>query len=115
MKRVLIMVTALALTIGACSSDDAGPTTSAGVVEERVEIADFAFSPETLTIAVGTTVTWVNNDAGLAHTSTSTDDVWTSGTLNEGDEFSVPFDEPGTFTYFCTVHPTMTGSIIVEA
>ena len=114
MKRVLAFVSVLAFALAACSSDGSGSTTGAGGEEERVEIADFAYSPDTVTVAAGTTVTWENTEAGIAHTATSDEDVWTSGTLNEGDEFSFTFDEAGTFAYFCTIHPDMTGSIIVE-
>ena len=114
MKRVLAMVSVIAFALGACSSDGSGSTSSAAAEEERVEIVEFAFSPDTLTVAAGTTVTWENTETGIAHTATSDDDVWTSGTLNEGDEFSFTFDEAGTFAYFCTIPPDMTGSIIVE-
>jgi plastocyanin len=56
----------------------------------------------------------VNADANVPHTATSDDEVFDSGTLNEGDEFSFTFDEAGTFSYFCQVHPTMQGTIVVE-
>ncbi|HEX6146271.1 MAG TPA: cupredoxin family copper-binding protein [Acidimicrobiia bacterium] len=116
MKRVLILVTAMTVVLAACSSDDGGSDTTAagsGGGEDRVEIADLAFSPETLTVAVGTTVTWENSDS-LAHTSTSEDEVWDSGRLDSGGEFSFTFEEAGTFSYFCEIHPSMNGSIVVE-
>lgn len=115
MKRALILATALMLTVIACDGGDDEPTTSApAAAEERVEIADLAFAPAELTIAAGSSVTWVNADANLPHTATSDDEVFDSGTLNEGDEFSFTFDEAGTFSYFCQVHPTMQGTIVVE-
>ena len=114
MKRVLALVSVLAFALGACSSDGSGSTTAAGAEEERVEIVEFAYSPDTLTVASGTTVTWENTETGIAHTATSDEDVWTSGTLNEGDEFSFTFAEAGTFAYFCTIHPDMSGTIVVE-
>jgi plastocyanin len=114
MKRVLILVTALALVVGACSSEDGGSaTTAGGSGGERVEIADFAFSPDTLTVPVGTMITWENTDS-VTHTSTSDDGVWDSDRLGTGDEFSFTFDEAGTFSYFCEIHPSMRGSIVVE-
>jgi plastocyanin len=117
MKRVLILLTALTLAVAACSSDDGGSDTTAagsgGGGEERVEIADLAFSPDTLTVPVGTTVTWENSDS-LPHTSTSDDEVWDSGTLEPGGEFSFTFEEAGTFSYFCKIHPSMNGSVVVE-
>lgn len=114
MKRVLILVTVLAFAITACDADGAGSADSTAGGEERVEMANLAFSPESLTVAAGTTVTWENTDSALPHTSNSDDEVWASGTLNGGDEFSFTFDEAGTFTYFCTIHPSMTGTIVVD-
>jgi plastocyanin len=116
-KRVLVLGAVLASLLAACSgesTDTTGSTGSTGGEEQRVEIADLAFDPDTLTVAVGTTVTWVSADPNLPHTSTSEDELWSSGTLNEGDEFPFTFEETGTFAYFCEVHPDMTGTIVVE-
>ena len=113
MKRVLVLVTVLALALVACSSEGGDSGTTAGGAEERVEMADLAFNPDTLTVAVGTTVTWANTDS-LPHTSNADDEAWESGTLDSGDEFSFTFDGAGTFTYVCQIHPSMTGSIVVE-
>jgi plastocyanin len=115
MKRVLILMTGLALGLAACGSDDGGTDTTGGGggAEERVEIVGLAFSPETLTVPAGTTVTWVNSDS-VSHTATSDDDVWDSDTLASDGEFSFTLDEAGTFSYFCKIHPSMTGSIVVE-
>jgi len=115
MKRVLILMAGLALGLAACGSDDGGSATTAegGGAEERVELVDFAFTPDTLTVPVGTTVTWENSDS-VSHTATSDDDVWDSDTLASGSEFSFTLDEAGTFSYFCKIHPSMTGSIVVE-
>jgi plastocyanin len=114
-KRVLILATALSVSAIACDSGDATSTTSAAAAEEQtVEIADLAFAPEELTIAAGSAVTWVNMDPSLPHTATSDDEVFDSGNLTEGDEFSFTFEEAGTFSYFCQVHPTMRGTIVVE-
>ena len=120
MKRVLVLAMTLMLTVIGCDSGDGGggdggtTATSAAVGgEETVEIADLAFAPDELTVAVGSEVTWVNNDT-VAHTATSDDDVFDSGNLDEGQEFSFTFDEAGTFSYVCEIHPTMTGTIVVE-
>lgn len=79
---------------------------------ETVEIQDFEFSPESLEIPVGTTVTWTN--VGEApHTATSDSGIFDSGRLEPGESFSITFDEAGEFSYFCAVHPRMTGSIVV--
>jgi plastocyanin len=115
MKRVLILITGLALGVAACGSDDGGSVTTVGGggAEERVEIVEFAFSPETLTVPAGTTVIWENSDS-VSHTTTSEDEAWDSDSLASGDEFSFTLDEAGTFSYFCQIHPSMTGSIVVE-
>jgi plastocyanin len=81
----------------------------------RVMIDNFAFSPRTLTVATGTKVTWVNHD-DVPHTATSTARlrVFDSRTLDTDDQFAHVFTTPGTYPYFCAVHPHMTGTIIVK-
>ena len=113
MKRVLLLAVALASILVACSGESTDTTGATGD-EQRVEIADLAFNPETLTVATGSTVTWVSADPDLPHTSTSDDDLWASERLNEGEQFSFTFEEPGTYAYFCEVHPTMRASIVVD-
>lgn len=86
----------------------------AGGTEHAVEIVDFAFSPATLTITAGDTVTWTNGDA-VVHTATSTAGAFDSGDLAMGESYSFTFTEPGTYDYLCTPHPSMTGRIVVLA
>jgi plastocyanin len=86
----------------------------AGGTDHAVEIVDFAFSPATLTITAGDTVTWTNGDP-VVHTATSTTGAWDSGDLEMGESYSLTFAEPGTFDYLCTPHPSMTGRIVVLA
>ena len=78
-----------------------------------IQIVDFAFTPATLTVTAGDTVTWTNLDA-IAHTVTSTTGAFDSGSLDQGDSFSLTFTTPGTYDYLCTPHPSMTGSIVVQ-
>ena len=78
-----------------------------------VSIQDFLFSPDQMTVAPGTTVTWVN-DGQQPHTSTADDGTWDSGTLQPGDDYSFTFDQPGTYTYHCSIHPDMTATITVS-
>lgn len=78
-----------------------------------IEIVDFAFSPATLTIAVGDTVTWTNSDP-VVHTATAGSGAFDSGDLDTGESYSVTFTIAGTYDYLCTPHPTMTGRIVVE-
>jgi plastocyanin len=82
---------------------------------QEIKITDFRFVPGTLTIPLGTTVTWINDD-GEPHTVTSSDDPrrFRSAALDTGDRFSFTFAEAGTYTYFCSVHPHMTGKIVVR-
>ena len=81
---------------------------------QTVTISDFAFSPATVTITAGDTVTWTNTDP-VVHTATSTTGAFDSGDIAQGESFSVTFTTPGTYVYFCTPHPTMTGQIVVQA
>jgi len=99
---------------GGYSSDTpAAPGPGGQSTADAVEISNFAFSPNSLTVPAGTTVTWTNKD-GITHTSTSDQAVWDSGGISPGQSFSVPFNTPGTFTYHCNIHPGMTATIIVQ-
>lgn len=87
-----------------------------GLVEtDTVEIRDFSFQPKTIKVATGTTVTWTQGD-DVAHTVTSTDPagLFDSGDLSRGERFAFTFTEPGTYRYFCSIHPSMRGAVIVE-
>ena len=79
----------------------------------EIVIQNFAFEPSTLTIKVGEKVTWVNRD-DEPHTATATDKRFNSKTLENGDRFSTEFTSPGTYKYYCALHPKMTGQIIVK-
>jgi plastocyanin len=82
---------------------------------KQIVIDNFTFDPPTLTIPPGTKVTWVNHD-DVPHTATSTAKPkhFDSGTLDTDGKFSHVFSVPGTYEYFCAVHPKMTGRIIVK-
>lgn len=78
-------------------------------------IVGFAFEPAELRVAVGQRITWVNcEENGAPHTSTATGGEWDSALLQAGDGFTRSFPAAGTFTYFCEVHPFMTGRVVVE-
>lgn len=81
--------------------------------KNTVTIANFAFSPAALTIKSGESVTWTNRDTP-AHSATADDNSFDTGLLNSGESKSITFRKPGTFTYHCSVHPMMTGKIIVQ-
>ena len=105
---------ALALLLAAIVLFVLGSLEMARGATHGVAIADFAFSPATLTITVGDTVTWTNEDQ-IEHTATSTTGAFDSGLLGQGESYSFTFMTPGTFDYLCTPHPTMTGQIVVLA
>ena len=71
-----------------------------------VTIKDYAFTPATLTVPAGTTVTWTNNDP-VPHTATASDGSFDSGNLNPGQSFSFTFATPGSFSYVCQYHAGM--------
>ena len=81
--------------------------------ESRVSIDNFTFQPETLEIAAGTKVVWVNGD-DVPHTVRSTEDLFRSGTLDTDDVYEHVFSEPGTYEYYCGVHRHMEGKIVVK-
>jgi plastocyanin len=77
-----------------------------------VNIADFAFAPDSRSVKVGDSVKWTNKD-GATHTVTADDGAFDSGSLAGGKSFSFTFDEAGTFTYHCNIHQSMTGRVVV--
>ena len=81
----------------------------------EVKIDNFSFGPVTLTVPIGTTVTWTNRD-DIPHTVVSTDDPKTfkSKVLDTDEKFSFTFSKAGTYPYFCSIHPKMTGKVIVQ-
>ena len=87
--------------------------TAATPTDHAVTISGFAFAPDSLSIAVGDTVTWTNDDA-VNHSSTSDDDAWDTGLIASGTSATVTFDTAGTFAYHCTPHPNMTATVTVE-
>jgi amicyanin len=78
-----------------------------------VKIDNFKFGPEDLTVPAGTTVTWTNRD-DIPHTVVSTTGAFKSKVLDTDEKFSFTFTKAGTYDYFCSVHPKMTGKVIVQ-
>ena len=79
----------------------------------EVQVDNFTFGPATLTVPVNSTVTWVNKD-DLPHTVASSDGVFKSKALDTDDKYSYTFSKPGTYGYFCSIHPKMVGTIVVK-
>jgi amicyanin len=80
----------------------------------EVKIDNFTFNPQTITVKAGTTVTWTNED-DIPHTVVATAKAFKSKVLDSNDTFSFTFTTPGSYEYFCSLHPHMKASIVVEA
>lgn len=96
---------------GKSMSSDATPKTVSKAY--NVEIKDFSFSPTTITVPVGAKITWINKDEE-PHTVVSTNDAFKSKVLDTDEQFSFTFAKPGTYKYFCSVHPKMVATVVVE-
>jgi len=92
----------------------ARPATAHAANDTSVTISDFKFTPASITIHVGDTVTWTNNGPS-AHTATANDGSFNTGVLQKGHSASQTFTTAGTFTYICQIHPFMHGTIVVLA
>jgi amicyanin len=79
-----------------------------------VTIDNFTFNPQRLTVKAGSTVTWTNKD-DIPHAIASVSALFRSKALDTDDHYSFTFSTPGTYQYFCSLHPHMTGTIVVEA
>jgi plastocyanin len=88
------------------------PALSSAEAPAQVTIRSFAFGPQAITVRAGTTVTWINRDVE-PHTVITDSDKFRSEALDTGDSFSVTFDTAGTYGYFCSLHPHMTGAVTV--
>ena len=105
------MLAASALMMGTVATmTKAAPAPAA----TTVRIDNFTFNQATLTVKQGTTVTWTNGD-DIPHTVVAKDGSFKSKVLDTGDRFSFTFAKPGQFGYFCSIHPHMTGTIVVKA
>ena len=110
---VLFAVIALVLLAG--SQRAALNAQQAASSAAEVKIDNFSFGPATLTVPVGTTVTWTNRD-DIPHTVVSTDDprAFKSKVLDTDEKFSFTFSRAGAYSYFCSIHPKMTGKVVVQ-
>ena len=112
---ILVLFTIITIT-GSCTktSDPYGSGTggSGSPGPNEVWIQGMAFTPSTITVTAGTTITWTNKDA-LDHTVTSTTSLF-NGTVSAGKTFSQIFSTAGTYHYFCSIHNTMTGTVVVN-
>jgi plastocyanin len=102
---MLLMVAGRANGSGSASMDDKAPV--------EIKIDNFVFSPNTLTVPVGSTIHWTNHD-DIPHNVVSEDKSFKSKVMDTDEGFSYTFAKPGTYTYFCSIHPKMTGKIVVQ-
>jgi plastocyanin len=120
----LIAFVSLAAFAAACSGNSsspstptptppAGPSTAVSIPQGASTLTLTAYNPNPVNVAVGTTVRWTNTDA-VAHTSTSDNNAWNSGTLAAGAHFDFTFQNTGSFPYHCAIHPGMVGTIVVQ-
>jgi plastocyanin len=114
-KRIALLfaISFLNLSIVALAGDmkDAGST---GAKENKIEIKDFAFNPKTITVKSGEKITWINRDEE-PHTIVSVEKQFKkSSALDTDQTYTITAGAPGTYSYFCSVHPKMTGTIVVE-
>ena len=112
MARKLCVAIALAAAVLAPAA--IFPTAFVQAAETEVDIDQFTFLPQRITVKAGTTVTWINED-DVPHTVASSSKVFKSKALDTADKFSFTFTTPGTYDYFCSLHPHMTGAVVVEA
>jgi len=107
-----LLVIAAGLLLPGQASPGASPQEKPASSAE-VKIDNFSFGPATLTISVGTKVTWTNRD-DIPHTVVSDDKLFKSAVLDTDEKFSYTFTKAGTYPYFCSIHPKMTGKVIVQ-
>jgi len=89
------------------------PSTSVAIPTGAQSLGTRAYMPDELSVATGSTVTWMNTDT-VSHTSTSDESGWNSGIIAPGGRFSFTFDRAGTYRYHCTIHPGMVGTVVVR-
>jgi len=112
-----LCIIALAISLG-LPATGSGQSTATALQEAKaapveVKIDNFSFSPATITVPAGTTVRWTNRD-DIPHTVVSDKEIFKSKTLDTDDQFSYTFTKPGTYDYFCSIHPKMTGKVVVQ-
>ncbi len=115
MSRRVLLTAALLGGLGLLAGGTAAWAADARTAEAQATIDNFSFSPAQLTVAVGTRVTWTNRD-DIPHTVTDagTPRRMKSPPLDTGESFAFTFDKPGTYSYFCSLHPHMQGTVVVE-
>jgi len=119
MRRSVFAASLMAAALLCLSGIVAGHRSLVASAQEKsastaeVKIDNFSFGPAAITVSVGTTVTWINRD-DIPHTVVSTDKVFKSKVLDTDEKFSYTFSKAGEYPYFCSIHPKMTGKVVVQ-
>jgi plastocyanin len=108
-----VIMAALAIAMASQGGAAAAPVMQQAVAANAVKIDNFTFSPTTLTVSAGTTVRWTNKD-DVPHTVVSSEKAFKSSALDTDQEFTHTFTQPGTFEYFCSLHPKMKATVVVK-
>ncbi|HVF53364.1 MAG TPA: plastocyanin/azurin family copper-binding protein [Actinomycetota bacterium] len=129
---VLVMAASIALGAAACSEPSSSASVASGSTGEAVDVVNISFATDPIEIDAGTEVIWTNRDEGVHHTVTSgtpgdkgvpglgeekeasPDGLFDGDLPDAGASFGFTFDDPGTYAYYCTVHSSMTGKVIVS-
>ena len=90
-----------------------GSSVAASIVTGASTMTTTAYTPNAITVSVGGTVTWTNNDS-TSHTSTANGGAWNSGSIAPGGKFTMTFSAAGSFPYHCSIHPGMVGTVTVQ-
>jgi plastocyanin len=113
--RAALLAAMVGLILNALNALNARPAAAAetaAAAGTTVKIDNFTFTPQSLTVKAGTTVTWINED-DIPHTVVATETAFKSKVLDTDDKYTFTFTATGTFQYFCSLHPHMTGTIVV--
>ena len=110
-----VFLVTLGLAIVGLDALAANATATAQSTPETIDVKidNFTFGPAELTVKAGSTITWTNRD-DIPHTVVSSDKAFKSKVLDTDEKFSSTFRTPGTFSYFCSIHPKMTGKVVVQ-
>ena len=115
--KAVSRILGIATLLFACAAITSVPRMSGATADEtpqnQVKIDNFSFTPATITVATGTEVKWVNHD-DIPHNIVSDDKSFKSKALDTDEAFTFTFTKPGTYTYFCSIHPKMTGKVVVK-
>ena len=108
-----IAVLLAALSLGKPSNTFGAAPDDKSASEVAIKIDNFSFSPATITVPAGTTIRWTNRD-DIPHTVVSEDKTFKSKVLDTDEQFTYTFTKPGTYSYFCSIHPKMTAKVVVQ-